>query len=159
MKAAAVCQQCGAPKRAPLIPCKKCQFVPSGDERAIAWLLSREYLSETELSEASRRITEERQRPDPSQALIYRAKESMGALDFEQTQNHPLSNHELWALGIANFLLTPLTGLAVWHGLQEERPRAANQALKLTVPIAVTLALVWVGLIGQQISNGTIHLL
>ena len=151
----AICQQCGAHKRAPLIPCKHCQFVPSGDDRAIAWLLSREYLNENELSEAARRITEEKQRPDPSKALIYRAKDSMGALDFEQSQNRPLSNQEMWALGLANVLLTPLTGLAVWHGLQEERPKAANQAFKITVPIAVTLALFWVGIIGHQLSNGS----
>lgn len=157
MNDAAICQQCGVYKRAPLIPCKKCQFVPSGHERAIAWLLSREYLNEAELHEAARRITEEKLRPDPSQALIYRAKESMGALDFEQSRNDPLSSFEWWALGTANLLLTPLTGLAVWHGLQVDRPRAANQALKLTIPFAVTFTLFWMAFIGHQISNGTPH--
>ena len=153
MSSPAVCQSCGTEKRAPLIPCKSCEFVPTGDERATAWLFSREYLSEEEMAEAARRIVEEGQRPDPSRALKQRAKEAMGALPFEHSSDLPLSRAEMWGLGTANLLLTPLTGLAIWHGLRPDRPRAATQALRLTLPMAVVLALVWISIIGSQISK------
>ena len=142
----AVCHGCGAAKKAPLIPCKACGFVPSGDERATAWLFSREYLEADELAESARRILTG-QVADPSSALQFMAKDAMGALPFEPTTDLPLTQGELWALSLANLVLTPLTGLAAWHGLRTDRPRAAAQAMRTTLPIALALGLVWIILI------------
>ena len=145
----AICHRCGTEKMAPLIPCKACRFTPSGDERATAWLFSLEYLSTEELTEASRRIRTG-QFANPPNSLKYTAKEAMGALQFEPNTDIPLRNSEIWALFFANIFLTPLTGLAVWHGLRTERPRASMQAAKLTVPTAVASCLMWMILIGGQ---------
>jgi hypothetical protein len=142
----ASCHGCGAAKKAPLIPCKACGFVPSGDERATAWLFSREYLDANELAESARRIVSG-QVADPSAALQFMAKDAMGALPFEPTTDLPLTPRELWVLSMANLVLTPLTGLAVWHGFQTDRPRAAAQAMRITLPIALALGLVWIILI------------
>jgi hypothetical protein len=148
----AVCHGCGAAKKTPLIPCKACGFVPSGDERATAWLFSLEYLESDELEDAAQRILSG-QRADPSSALQYMAKEAMGALPFEPTTDLPLTYGELWALSLANLVLTPLTGLAAWHGLKTDRPHAASQAKRVTLPIALALGLVWIILIGNQLSS------
>jgi hypothetical protein len=51
------------------------------------------------------------------------------------------------ALGVANLLLTPLAGLAIWWGLRGERPGAARQALQITIPIGVATTLAWVALL------------
>ena len=148
----AACHGCGASKQAPLIPCKTCGFTPIGNERATAWLFSLEHLEPEELEEAARRI-QDGQRADPSTTLQYVAKEAMGALPFEPATNRSLTRGELWALGLANLLLTPLTGLAAWHGLRPERPLAATQALRVTAPVAVAMSLMWIILITDYLSS------
>ena len=141
----AACHACGSTKKVPLIPCKSCGYVPSGGARAIAWLFSLEYLSPEELAEAARRVRTG-QRADPSQALQFTAKEAMGALPFELYTDQPLTLGEQWAVGLTNLLLTPLAGLALWHGLRITRPQAARQALRLTWPIALALCIMWISL-------------
>jgi hypothetical protein len=111
-----------------------------------------EYLEPEELEEAARRIRDG-QRADPSTALQYLAKEAMGALPFEPATNRSLTRGELWSLGLANLLLTPLTGLAAWHGLRLDRPLAATQALRVTAPIAVAMSLMWIILITDYLSS------
>jgi hypothetical protein len=141
----AACHACGSIKKVPLIPCKACGFIPSGSARATAWLFSLEYLSKEELAEAAGRVRAG-QRAEASQALLFTAKKAMGALPFERDTDRPLTTGEQWALALTNLLLTPLAGLALWHGLRASRPQAARQSLRLTWPIALALCLMWISL-------------
>lgn len=110
-----------------------------------AWLFSDAYLSAEELQYAAARVRRG-DRPDPSRALQEQAREAMGAQPLPLTGDalRPLPSSTLLALTAGNLLLTPLTGIAVWAGLREDRPRAARQALYTTLPVLVLLSLAWV---------------
>lgn len=148
---AAICHRCGGPKRGPFVPCKVCGFTPSGEERSVAWLFSREHLSEDELAEAAARVRSG-ERPDPSRALIAQAHAGMGAVPASTEQQRPLRLSQVLSLLAANLLLTPLAGLAVWFGLREERPVAARQAIWATVPVALLLSAGWLLVWIQQLA-------
>lgn len=128
-----------------MVPCKACGFVPVGPERAVAWLFSREHLSEAELEHAAARVRQG-DRPEPSRALQDQARAAMGAtrLPLSDAGQRPLTPRTLVALSAANLLLTPLAGIAVWVGLRDGRPRAARQALLVTLPVLSVLAVAWV---------------
>ena len=138
----AACHRCGGEKGGPFVPCKSCGFTPLHDDRSVAWLFSIHHLTEAELQDASERIRRG-DVPDPSQELRDQAREAMGAAPLPDTARVPLKRGELVGLGLTNLLLTPLAGYAVWFGLRKSRPRAAQQALMLTVPMSLLLTLVW----------------
>jgi hypothetical protein len=48
---------------------------------------------------------------------------------------------------LANALLTPLVGYAVWFGLRQQRPAMARQALWWTFPVSAALGLVWLAVV------------
>ncbi len=125
--------------------CKSCGFVPVGPDRLVAWLFSREHLSDEELQHAAVRVRRG-DRPDPSRALQEHAREAMGAqpLPLTDEARRPLTPASLLALSAANLLLTPLAGIAVWVGLRDGRPRAARQALLFTLPVLCLLSVAWV---------------
>lgn len=128
------------------MPCKSCSFVPTGEHRQVAWLFSREHLDEAELEEAARRIREG-ELPEPPRELLEHARESMGAKPLDQEALRPLSSTQMLGLALADLLLTPLVGFALWFGLREERPVAARQALRITVPVSLALGLVWLSMV------------
>ena len=138
----AVCHRCGARKNGPLVPCKACGFVPLRQDRAVAWLFSTHHLDEWELEEAERRIRAG-DVPAPSKALRGMAQRAMGAIDAPIIEDRPLNAYEVLLLIITEVILTPLVGLALWHGLRERRPRAARLVARITIPITAILALIW----------------
>lgn len=140
----AVCHRCGGIKGGPFVPCKACTFTPTGEERAVAWLFSEDYLSSDELVYAAERVRRG-DRPDPSTALKARAREGMGAkpVPLSEAARAPLKGAEIAWLTGANLLLTPLAGVAVWAGLRDERPAAARQALVCTLPAAMGMGALW----------------
>lgn len=142
----AICHRCAGPKKGPFVPCKSCGFVPTGEHRQVAWLFSRDHLDEDELDEAARRVREGAL-PEPPRELLEHARESMGAKPLDQEALRPLSSSQLAGLALADVLLTPLVGYALWFGLREERPVAARQALRITVPVTVGLGLVWLSVV------------
>lgn len=146
---AAICHRCGGDKRGPLVPCKTCGFTPTSDERPVAWLFSAHHLDTDELLEAARRVRSG-DRPEPSKALREEARVGMGAAPLTDAAKEPLRPSTLLLIGLGNLLLTPLAGYAVWFGLREERPRAARQALTLTLPISAALGLAWVVFVASQ---------
>ena len=144
--AEAVCHRCGGPKSGPLVPCKACGFTPTGEERPVAWLFSLHHLAPDELEAAAARVREG-ERPDPSRKLRDEAREAMGAPMSAPEANRPLTHGQLLLLSAGNLLLTPMAGYAVWFGLRESRPAASRQALRITVPVTLGLAVLWVGMI------------
>ena len=142
----AVCHRCGGEKAGPLVQCGQCGFAPTGDERATAWLFSSAHLSPDELRLASDRIRNG-ELPDPSTALK--------ALAFPhirpRADARTLTRREQAAIAALNVVLTPLAGLAIWWGLSEERPAAARQALRISVPVAVAMGALWTSLIASRL--------
>lgn len=139
---AAICHRCGGAKRGPFVPCKACGFTPVGPERHVAWLFSEHHLDPEELGEAARRLRAG-DRPDPPRALLETARVRMGAAPLTSDARRPLDTRQILLLSAVNVLLTPLAGLAVWWGLQPERPLAARQALRITLPVLVGGGILW----------------
>jgi hypothetical protein len=84
-------------------------------------------------------------RPDPSKALKDAARHQMGAAPLDEEARAPFPFSTLLLVGLADLVLTPFAGYAVWIGLRTKRPRAARQALFVTVPISIVTGLVWFG--------------
>ena len=139
----AICHRCGSHKRGPLVPCKACTFTPTGPERPIAWLFSTQHLTEPELGFAQARI-QRGDRPDPSRALQQEALLAMGARALPDDAHQPFGARILLGITAANVLLTSLVGYAVWLGLHNERPIAARQVLRITIPVTVTISILWI---------------
>ena len=138
----AVCHRCGGGKIGPFATCNACGFTPDEQDRATAWLFSAHHLDGDELIEAAHRI-QAGEPPDPSRSLVSRAREQVGVAPLPDDAREPFPMRTLLALATMNLALTPLAGLAVWAGYRTERPIAARQALRLTLPLAMTLALIW----------------
>jgi hypothetical protein len=126
------------------VPCKACGYAPSGEDRQVAWLFSEHHLSPEELAFAAVRVRRG-DRPDPATTLKELAREAMGALPppLPEGAREPLALGAIVALTAANLLLTPLTGVAVWLGLRDDRPAAARQALLFTMPVALGVGVLW----------------
>lgn len=115
--------------------------MPSGEAAALAWLFSAHHLNEAQRAEAARRIREG-ERPEPSRAQWAQAQHALGAA-LPDSANPPLTRRALAALVVANVLLTPLLGYALWFGLHHHRPLASAQAFRVTLPVTVALAGAW----------------
>jgi len=146
----AICHRCGGDKSGPFVPCKSCGFVPHGDDRPTAWLFSLHNLDEAELAQAALRV-QEGERPDPGTHLQTAAKKQMGALPLPDDAQSPMPTTQLISIAAANLFLTPLAGFAYWAGLRTERPAAAGQALRITLPIAFALGALWVGMVVMRL--------
>jgi hypothetical protein len=130
------------------VPCKACGYTPAGAERHVAWLFSEHHLVPDELAEAARRLRSG-DRPDPPRALLETARIRMGAAPLTSDARRPLDTRQILLLSAVNVALTPLAGLAVWWGLAPERPLAARQALRITLPVLVGAGILWVVLLAN----------
>ena len=74
----------------------------------------------------------------------------MGAKPLDQDALRPLSSTQMLALAVADVVLTPLLGFAIWFGLRDERPVAARQSLRITLPVSVGLGIVWLSMVLGQ---------
>jgi len=107
-------------------------------------LFSSAHLSPDELQQSSHRIRAG-EAPDPSAQLLAQARHEVH--QQRPVDPRPLSTKALLGIGIGSLLLTPLTGLAMWWGLRQNRPIAAAQALRITTPIAAAIGALWIGII------------
>lgn len=134
----AVCPRCGAAKELPLGRCAACGDLPAGDGAELAVLCSTRVLDAEQLAEVAARIR--RGEPvQPSAALRARAREALRA-GRPQVEAR-LDTRQQVALFLANLLLTPLLGYAAWFALRTRPGPAARQALWVTIPASLLLAL------------------
>ncbi len=144
----AVCHRCGGVKAGPAQSCPGCRYTPKDSAMSVAWLFSSAHLNPEELREAAERIINGEQ-PDPSPVqLAVAAKHTQARRHQNDTS---LSTGQLIAIGAGALLLTPLSGFAVWWGLKNHRPLAANSALRVTLPIASALGAIWLGVIAMRL--------
>ena len=62
-----------------------------------------------------------------------------------------MTPRQLLAVGIGSVALTPLVGLSVWWGYRATRPAAARQALRISIPIAAVMAVLWLSVIALRL--------
>lgn len=129
----AVCIRCGAVRDGFDQICPRCGHRAEGEGLLVAWLLSSANLPSDELDAVAARIAAgEVVRPSARQ--IEKARRALGR---HFASDPGLSTNERLLLLACGLTLTPLVGyvLAAWW--RADRPRAAVQALALSVPASV----------------------
>lgn len=129
----AVCVRCGAIRHDYREICTSCGFRPEGEGLLIAWLLSEHNLTAEQLDVTARRVRAG-EAVRPSDRMIERARVALGA---HLSSDPGLSVRERVALLGTSLLLTPLVGLVLWSWWREDRPKAALQALGLSLPASL----------------------
>jgi len=126
----AVCTKCGAIHEHFDRICPTCGARPTGDGVLAAWLLSSNNLSDEEMERVSARIAAgEVIRPSERQL-----REARVQLGVHLTSDPGMTVQQRVALLFTSLLLTPLVGWALWVGWRRARPRAAMEALALSLP-------------------------
>lgn len=148
----AVCTKCGDIHARYDQVCPACGARPAGDGLLVAWLLSSENLGAEELEKVAVRIASgETIRPSARQLdSARRARGEHLSSDPGMTVNHRV------ALLATSLLLTPLVGWTLWFHWRGRRPRAAIEALALSLPATVLFFLVvpMTGLAWAYLQNG-----
>lgn len=130
MRRGAVCVRCGGFRADFHHVCPHCGHRPEGEGLLVAWLLSREHLPEDGLEAASQRV-QRKKSIHPSERMLTRARKALGTA-FDSDPG--LTTWQRVALLATSLLLTPLVGWVVWFWWRRDRPRAAMQALGLSLP-------------------------
>ena len=129
----AICVRCGARRRGYDQICPSCGHQALGDGLLVAWLLSSNNLSEADLETAASRVQSgESIRPSARQL-----KQARIALGRDFSSDPGLTTRQRLALLATSLLLTPLVGWTLWLWWRQQRPRAALQALGLSLPASV----------------------
>lgn len=134
----AVCVRCGAERGNFKQICPGCGHRPDGDGLLIAWLLSDSNLDADGLTQVKERIRKG-ETIRPSSKMLDKARRALGQ---SLATDRGLSTRDRLLLLGTNLVLTPLVGwvlMAWWWGT---RPRAALQALALTLPVSVLFTVI-----------------
>ena len=99
----------------------------------VAWLLSEEHLPQKGLEAASSRV-QRGESIHPSEKMLTRARRALGTA-FDSDPG--LTSGQRVALLGTSLLLTPLVGWVIWFWWRGTRPRAAMQAIGLSLPATV----------------------
>lgn len=129
----AICVRCGGSRTDFAAICPSCGHRPDDDGRLVAWLLSSESLSTEELDDVQKRIIGG-ESIRPSERMLAKARAALGR-DFATDQG--LSTRQRLMLLSTSLLVTPLVGWMLFVWWYRERPRAAIQALALSLPASV----------------------
>jgi hypothetical protein len=133
----AVCVRCGHDRAEIDQICPGCGHRLDADGRLVAWLLSSQHLSDPELDRVQERIRGG-EAIRPSAKMLGKARKALGRhLDTDQG----LTVGQRIALLATSVLLTPLVGWMLFVWWWELRPRAAVQALLLSLPASVGFTL------------------
>ncbi len=140
----AICMRCGKGKHTPFARCSACSHLPMGEEREVALLCSSRYLNPAQRLMLQERIRRgENINPGPEARADARARLESGEPQ-DSLEHSGLSRDQLLWLALANLLLTPMIGYAIWfraHG-----GPAGTQALLVTVPMSLVLGALIAGL-------------
>ena len=119
-------------------------------DRPLAWLFSKEHLTDAELQEAQERIRAG-ETPDPSEKLLTMAREKIRKRTREKAIDIAMTPTSLAGIAGLAIIFTPLSGFAFWWGFRHERPTAAAQILKITWPICILFLILWLTVIGSRL--------
>jgi hypothetical protein len=133
----AVCVRCGGERTDFAQICPACGHAPTAEGRLVAWLLSTENLELAELRAVQARIRSG-EIIRPSGRMLEKARRSLGQ---HFTTDAGLSTAQRLALLATSLLLTPLVGWVLFVWWWKVRPRAAIQALALSLPATVGFAI------------------
>ena len=132
---AAICQRCGGTRSSYDQICPACGHRPRGDGLLVAWLLSSRHLDPESLEQVAARIgAGESIRPSARQ--LDRARRALGQ---DLSTDPGLTVGQRLGVLLTSLVLTPLVGWTGWLWWRESRPRAAKQALALSLPATVVL--------------------
>ncbi len=131
--ARAICIQCGNDRGGFEQVCPSCGHRPEGDGRLVSWLLSDQYLTREQLDEVERRV-KAGENLRPSRASLDIARRALGS---HFATDEGLTVAERLGMMATSLLLTPLPGLVAALWWRRERPRAAAQALALSLPFSL----------------------
>lgn len=128
-----ICVRCGAERSHYEQICPECGHRPEGDGLLVAWLLSGENLDQDALTSVQNRIRSG-EAIRPSANMLEKARRALGQ---HLATDRGMPTRDRLLLLATNLVLTPLVGwvLLVWW--RNTRPRAALQALALTLPVSV----------------------
>jgi hypothetical protein len=136
-----VCVRCGTFRTEYRQICPSCGHRPEGEGLLVAWLLSEEHLPAADVDAVAARVRSG-EVIRPSEKMLDRARHALGA---HVTSDPGLSTGQRLMLLATSLLITPLVGWVLWYWWRKERPRAALQALGLSLPasVAMTVLVLW----------------
>ena len=132
----AVCVKCGSERARFDQICPSCGHRPDGEGMLVAWLLSSENLGDAELTGVAERIRHG-EAIRPSGRMLDKARRALGQ---HFSTDEGLSNPQRIGLLATSLFLTPLVGWVLFAWWWSNRPRAALQALALSLPASVLFA-------------------
>lgn len=133
----AICVRCGGERRDFDQICPACGHTPNGEGRLVAWLLSSENLEASELRGVQVRIRAG-ETIRPSGRMLEKARRSLGQ---HFTTDAGMSTGQRLGLLATSVFLTPMVGWVLFVWWWKIRPRAAIQALALSLPATVGFAI------------------
>lgn len=135
----AICVRCGMEKDHYGHVCPACGNRPDGDGMLVAWLASTEHLPAEMLEKVASQI----QQGHPFRPSAAKLKLARKALGREISTDAGLTVGQRAALVACSILFTPLVGWTCFFWWRTERPRAAWQALALSLPFTVLFTGLW----------------
>jgi hypothetical protein len=127
---AGACVRCGMLRADYGSVCPGCGDRPEGEGRRVAWLLSGHHLDGAELEEVSARIRAG-EVIRPSRKKLRKARRALG--QSWRTDSGLTIREKLGVLTVG-FAMTPLPGFVLGFWWRDMRPRAAAQAVMLSLP-------------------------
>lgn len=129
----ALCVKCGGERTRFDQICPACGHRPDGEGMLIAWLLSSENLTDAQLRQTQARLRKG-EHIKPSAKMLEKARRALGQ---HFTTDEGLTNPQRMGLLATSLFLTPLVGWVLFAWWWDQKPRAALQALALSLPATV----------------------
>ncbi len=133
MSSRAICVRCGGERSDFDQICPSCGHRPEGEGLLVAWLLSSHNLSGDELKQVQARVRQG-EAIRPSGRMLDKARRALGSHFATDTG---MDTRQRLALLATSLFLTPMVGWVLFFWWRSERPRAAVQALALSLPASV----------------------
>lgn len=137
----AICVKCGGERSRFDQICPACGHRPDGEGMLIAWLLSDNHLDDVGLTTVAARVRRG-ESIKPSAKMLNKAKRALGQ---HFSTDEGMTGQQRLTLLATSLMLTPLVGWVLFAWWWSDRPRAAAQALALSLPptLLFTGAVLW----------------